>query len=342
MSTQDGKDDMTTPLRNYERHSSYTFNRGDGDFPVPNTLTPLEKLEIDYPENIGTYYLIASAIFMSLNALFVKFSSHLPVYELIFIRAIMTFALSWVYISKFSPDLNIDDRKNKKFILYLSLLGFLVAVTYVYGIFTLDLSEAISVLFTTPMWIGLLSWVVLGQKLKQYEIYCVGVIAFGVLCIMRPDFDDSDDTAEQVAINQSRFHGTIACVIHSFFNACTTLVVRIMNTKVHPLVIMLLSTVINFCISGVNLIFSGWVSPDFGQWINLVIMTVLFFGGQFFLMKGLQKADKTAYSPVILNYLQLPLAYIFDMFILGTMPLVWSLIGTALIIAGCITIVRVR
>mmetsp|Transcript_20812 Transcript_20812/g.18201 ORF Transcript_20812/g.18201 Transcript_20812/m.18201 type:complete len:137 (+) Transcript_20812:168-578(+) len=128
----------------------------------PYRLTWLEKLELKYPGHIGLYYMAASVSFMSLNALFVKLCEELPTFELLFLRAIFTFLLLYIYVSKFRPDLQVDDKKNRNLILALSGIGFVIATFYIYGIDTLQLSEAITVLFTTPMWLGGLSWMVFG------------------------------------------------------------------------------------------------------------------------------------------------------------------------------------
>lgn len=77
-------------------------------------------------------------------------------------RSIFTFILLYFYVSKFKPDIVVDDKKNRLLILVLSGIGFIIAVFYVYGIDTLQLSEAVTVLFTTPMWLGGLSWLVFG------------------------------------------------------------------------------------------------------------------------------------------------------------------------------------
>jgi len=328
----------------FDRHSSVNFRRSEFDLEMvgPVKLTFLEQLEINYPDKIGLYYMIASVTFMSLNALFVKLCSNLPVFELVFLRSIMTFILLYVYVNKFSPNLNIDDKKNKKYILILICTGFFVAVTYIYGIYSLDLSEAVTVSFTTPMWLGLFSWVIFGQDFRPNELYFVALIALGVLCIMRPDFNSSDDTQEQIADNQNRFFGVIACLIHSFFNAGNTMIVKAMTTGLHPIVVMIFGTIINFAFSGIVSLITGWRAPSADEWLHIIIMTFLYFGGQFFLMKSIQKSEKTSNTPVILSYGQLPLAYLFDIVIFGSTPLFWSIIGTIAVMCGSIAIVKLR
>lgn len=336
--------DKNIPLAKLERHSSYNFRRSEFDLEMvgPVKLTFLEELEIKYSEKIGLYYMIASVSFMSLNALFVKLCSNLPVFELVFLRSIMTFILLYVYVNKFSPNLEIDDKKNKKYILILIFTGFFVAVTYVYGIFTLDLAEAVTVSFTTPMWLGLFSWIIFGQEFRPNELYCVALVLVGVLCIMRPDFNSSNDTKEQILENQSRFYGVIACLIHSFFNAGNTMIAKSMTTGLHPIVVMIFGTIINFLFSGLVSLITGWKAPSGDEWIHLIIMTFLYFGGQFFLMKSIQKSDKTSNTPIILSYGQLPLAYFFDILVFGTTPLGWSVIGTVAVMVGSIAIVKIR
>mmetsp|Transcript_20812 Transcript_20812/g.18202 ORF Transcript_20812/g.18202 Transcript_20812/m.18202 type:complete len:97 (+) Transcript_20812:639-929(+) len=96
---------------------------------------------------------------------------------------------------------------------------------------------------------------------------------------MKPDFDESDDTPEQIKANNIRFYGVLACMVHSLCNAASTTVVRAMNTRINPIVVMIIATVFQFVLSILGMIFSGWMWPSGAEWLNIVIMSVLYFGG---------------------------------------------------------------
>lgn len=159
---------------------------------------------------------------------------------------------------------------------------------------------------------------------------------------MKPDFDSSDDTSEVIKANNIRFYGVLACMVHSLCTAGSTTVVKVMHSRIHPIVIMIFATIFQFLLSIIGMIFDGWEWPDSNQWFHLFVMSILYFGGQFFLMKALQNSDRGSSLVVSMNYLQLPLAYVFDIGVFGFSPSISSLFGTGFVIAGCVLIVKYR
>jgi len=57
----------------------------------------------------------------------------------------------------------INDRQNKRLIYWQSIIGFISAACFIYGIKYLPLSEAVALMYTSPIFTGILYAVLLSE-----------------------------------------------------------------------------------------------------------------------------------------------------------------------------------
>ncbi len=78
--------------------------------------------------------MIASAFLMSISALCAKLLYIIPSFELLFFRSFIILILFYYYKKLIDPNLIIKEIRNKQIVLIESLLGFLFAYCYIFGI----------------------------------------------------------------------------------------------------------------------------------------------------------------------------------------------------------------
>lgn len=329
----------STDLR---KASSLSFRQSESilqKYEQQHQLTFFEKLEEKYEGKIGYYYMLVSVLCMSLNALFAKLLDDLPSFEILFFRSIFVIFLLYLHTKLFDPDLEIDDKKNKRIIIILSGLAAAAAAFYLFGITKLPLAAAVVLIYTTPMFTGILSYLILKISIDRWEIAAAICSFIGVVFVVRPDFNTADDLPGETELNRARLIGGISCLIHAILLALTQVVIRSKGPNVNPLTIVVFTNV--FCALGspILMLIQGWSTPGVWYIIGLLFMAVFYFVGQFFLTKSCQHAE-SVFNVSVLNYLQVPFAFVFDVWIVSEKPISYTILGTLLIVASCLFILK--
>ena len=142
---------------------------------------------------------------MCSNAVCVKLLVNIPPFELLFFRSILLLVFLAIYISYFNNQIAINDRKNRRLILFQSLLAFFLGYCYFYGIKNMPLSEAIVIMYTNPMFTGFLAWILVKEYYPLYEKLSALISVVGVILMIRPEFlfgpgDNNDNDKRQYAV----------------------------------------------------------------------------------------------------------------------------------------------
>lgn len=335
---------LQVPLQDDEakRESRYSFHR---------TLEPMEieqitksgiseekptffkNLENRYRSSIAYYYMILSALFMCSNAVCVKLLEEIPPFELLFFRSILLIIFLAIYISHFDRNITINDRKNRKLILTQSLLAFFLGYCYFYGLRHLPLTEAIVVMYTNPMFTGFLAWILIKEYYPFYEKLSALISLIGVIFMFRPDFIFGEEENDE-----GRKYPVLVCLLVSLLLSLNGIFIKLTGKNVHPLTLVLFGVLISTFLSPIAcLIFEGFIGPSLIDCLKIFLMALFNFFGQFFLTKSYQLSEKTI-GITLANYIQMIFAYIFDFLVIKYTPELYSIIGSLLIIFGCVYI----
>ena len=294
----------------------------------------LESIEAKFPDSIGNYYMIISVCLMSLNALSAKLLEEFPTFEILTFRSILMLILLISYIYKIEPSINLNERENRGLILFQSGLLFLAATCYIEGIDQLNLSEAVAILYTTPLFIGILDWLIRGITLNWNELTLVLGGFVGIIIIVNGDSSSN----EEVTYSNGKIWGAILCLIFAGVNGLGSVILKVMPQNIHPLAMVTYSTLVSLILSLIGgLLMEDWYFPNFGELFIFFLMAIFFFLSQFFVIKSIQMVNKSG-NVTILNYLQIVIAIIFDVVFLSAKLKAMSLIGTIIIVGVCILI----
>lgn len=354
MNPFDNQKEIQQGLLRKSRQSSFTWTRGE-DLGLSSSITSntvFGRLERAYPEKIGFYYLLCSILFMSLNAYFTQMADELPVPEITFFRSLFMMVGIYIFISRYHADLDVGDRSHKKIVLILCLIGFPTALSYVYGVVRLQLTDAITIMISTPIFVSIFSWFLFNSGFKKEQLTSIILWLIGVTLVIRPSFSSSStapvpadptttgETTTEVSEtpeDTTRFRGVIACLLNALLTASSSIVVKARNVRIPPIMLMTYGTLINLILSGVLSLFSGFTIPEGSTWLNLIAISFLFFYGQFFLMKSLEHAS-SGVNAALINNIQIVLIYIIQIAFIQEFPSFWSFAGTILVVAACIVL----
>jgi len=266
----------------------------------------------------GVKYILLSGLFFALMNVAVKALSHLPVFEVVFFRALISLLICFVLLKfrRVSPWGN-----NKKILIFRGVFGTFGLCLYFYTIQKIPLATAITLQYMSPLFVVLASWIFLREKveLKQFLFFIVASI--GVV------FVKGFDAQISLALV---FCGLLGALCSGIAYTC----VRKLGSSETPLVIVLYFPLV--CLPLVApLAYHQWEPPKGWDWLILGIIGVTTQMAQIFLTKAFQ-VERAAHI-AIFNYLGIVYAIILG-YILFQETLSWTTcLGIVLILTGVIT-----
>lgn len=290
----------------------------------------------------GALVLVFGLFLFSIQDLIIKyFSGHHSVLQIVFIRCVIA-ALLLFLVMKVLPGKQAFIASRPWLMLARGLLGFLSYLCYYMAIAAMPLAEVVSITFSMPLFVTLLSAFVLGEKvgIHRWSVVVTGFI--GVLLIISPD-GDFDSLSVGLALTAS-----ISYAAH-------TLITKLMSHDNHPLT-MSFNTLIIFSIaSGVlslvvysgrleigsshsSLAFleRGWIVPNTEEWIFLIIIALIAAIGFFCMTKAYCMAEASAISPFEFTYILW--AVVFGIVLWQEIPGPTTYIGIAVLVSSNIYI----
>mgnify|MGYP005993903609 CR=1 FL=1 len=242
----------------------------------------------------GIIYIALCIFLWSLIPVFAKFAqTSLDHYQYLFFSSVISF-LSLLMVSIYNKKTKELFSYSSKTFIALFLLGFLDFIYYLLLYFGYKEANGLEVLviqYTWPIFIVLLSLVLLNESLNKNKIISLilGFIAV-FLVITKGDISSIDFTNIKV----------IAYVIIGSFSFAlfSVLSKKIKVNLSNAITIFFLTAIIYSYIS--MSIFSSFVWPSFQEWIYILINGIFLNGISYlFWIKALQKADASFIAPFI-------------------------------------------
>ena len=136
----------------------------------------------------GALWMLIATFFFALMGTFVKLGGeNFTPTELVFYRS----SISLVFIIGIMSWKNISYSSNYiKLHLSRSVIGFISLLFFFYAINHLPLSTAISLNYTSPLFLGLLMPLILRRKVKKWLFLAVTIGFLGVFFILKPTFEN--------------------------------------------------------------------------------------------------------------------------------------------------------
>ena len=149
----------------------------------------LKKVEELSPlkNTLGLICAMSSCIFFAFSSLFVKLLEELPPQEVVFCRSVLQIIFiipPMIYSEVPVP----GDKRNLPLLCVRGISGTLALCCQFYAIQHLHLADATVVLFSSPIFTGLLAHFLLGEPWGMFDAFATLLCFMGVVLIARPTF----------------------------------------------------------------------------------------------------------------------------------------------------------
>lgn len=266
----------------------------------------------------GAAYILGGVFFIAVMAAFAKFlgETYHPV-ELVFYRSCIVLLIISVYFSV-QNKWNIIKTKRLKSHFGRAVVGTIGIVVGFMALNALPLADATTLNFTTALFVVILSYPLLKEKVGPYKILAVVVGFLGVIIIADPSGD-------------IKVTGISLGLISAFFTALVQIYLRDLGKTEDPLCTVFYFMLFGMIITAIFLPFV-WTGPKLEDLV--FILGLCFAAGlqQFLKARGHALAPVALTSP--LSYTELLWATIFGALFWDILP-TWSvLLGAAIIISS--------
>lgn len=277
----------------------------------------------------GMRYMLFGTFFFSIGSLFVKLAgTRLPAMEILFVRGVIGFVMCWIMLRGTGRDMF---GKRKLMLAARGLLGFGAMFADFYTIVHLPLADALVLLFSHPIAVALLAWLLMGETLSKGALLAILASLAGVTLVCRPGFLFGVGGGPELDAM-----GLLAALVSVFLTSWAILAVRVLAKTERPAVVMLYPPI---AISLLSPIFAdGWVVPTPTEWGVLVGVGLFMNAGQFFMTKGYAIESAARISGV--STLEIVFASMWGMMFLGEIPDGWTIGGGSLIVFGILALGR--
>lgn len=242
----------------------------------------------------------------------------LPSLEVAFFRYLVAFLIA---ASVFSPWRVPSAWRTRRPLLQI-LRGLCLLGSTVFNFMALrhlQLAETMSIAFSAPLMIALLSALVLGERIDLGRWFLIAVGFAGVLVVARPA-SDGFQPAMLLAFTNVACYAVYAIVTRKLAGIDTSGSMLIISAGL-PIVAL------------APWLPSGWVWPQgIGTWTVLVVMGLCGAAGHFLLILAFARAPASVVAPF--TYTQIVWMTLSGWLLFGDVPGLWTLIGAAIVVTS--------
>lgn len=261
--------------------------------------------------------MLASTMFFGLMAVTIRLASaHLPTFEIAFFRNVFGLLVLLPLLYRSGPAV-LRTRQLPRYLLR-STIGIGSMLTGFWAIGHLPLSQAISLSYSTPLFVTIAAVVWLGERVRRRRWAAVIVGFIGVLVIVQPGGDAF--TA-----------GSLVAVLAAVLSSVVAIQIKQLSRIDPPDTIVFYTYVFWVPLSLVPALFV-WEWPQGIAWLWLVGIGLFGTGGQLLWTRALQLGDVSALTPI--SFMQLPLVAVFGYFLFDEQISRWTVLGAAIIFAA--------
>jgi drug/metabolite transporter (DMT)-like permease len=289
------------------------------ELPLPEkkSAAPKAPARADHPFK-GIALILTSTIFLGTSDVTAKYlSATLPSIEITWIRFV-TFAL--IMVPAMVPGSPLFALQTGRLSLHLlrglTILG--SSLFFISGLRFLPIAEASATGFVAPLLVTALSIVFLSEKVGLRRWIATGVGLIGVIIILRPGTG---------AFHPAAFFPLVSALCW----ACTLIITRMMSGTERAITVMAYSSIVGLVMLSA-LVPSVWVAPSWHDIAFGIFIGVASTLGQWIVVLAFRYADASVLAPF--SYTQLLWVSILGFLIFGEVPDVWTVTGTAFIVAS--------
>jgi drug/metabolite transporter (DMT)-like permease len=189
-----------------------------------------------------------------------------------------------------------------------------------FAVTVIPLAQVFALEFTSPIWVILLSPLLLGEKLTQPRVAAAVLGFVGILIVARPD---------PVAISP----GLVAAACSAVFFALTMILTRRLTQTEATLTILFWLTLTQMVLGAIAVLYDGEITlPNANDLPWLILIGVAGLAAHYCITTALSLAPAAVVAPI--DFARLPLIAVLGLWIYGESIDLWVLLGAAFIFAG--------
>lgn len=226
------------------------------------------------------YYMVISAIcFTGINSV-VRFVDHLPVFELVFFRAIGTVICCLLIIRQQKIPIM---GNNKKLLALRGVVGLISLTLFYKALQIMPMASAVSLRYLSPFFAAGFAIYFLKEKMINIQ-WLFYFLAFCGVVLLK----GFDSRISMIAL--------LIILVSAVFSGLVYVIIRKIGDSEHPVVIINYFLCISTIVAGAISIFN-WVQPVGVEWVYLLAMGIFGFVAQYFMTKALQIEEANLITP---------------------------------------------
>lgn len=280
----------------------------------------------------GVLYMLIGALISAVNGALTKIlADDMPALEIVFFRNLIGIALVLYALNHTKATLN-----GGRFYMLIQrgVLGFMAMILFFYTVTTIPLGEAITLNKTSPLFVAILAYYLLGEKLSKRTVFSLLIGFLGIIFIVKPF---------NMNISYEHFLG----ILGGFFAASAYTTIKkikdIYDSRIIVLSFVGVGTVlpaILFLIAphvdmpkALEFLFPVFVIPDtLYIYILIVFMAIISTLSQWLLTKAYSNSNLSIIG--VISYTNIPFSIGFGWMLGDSFPDFYTWMGIGLIILG--------
>jgi len=272
---------------------------------------------------LGFLYMFLSVCTFSIMDLIVKWSGDYPTGQVMFFRGFFGIIPTFFLIPRERIKTFYKTKRPKEHF-FRCIMGLMALVAIFIALRKLPLAIVVSLSFSAPLFITILSIFLLSEKVGIYRWLAVLIGFVGVIIITEPGIEE---------MNYLYLLPIIFCVGMSF----VTITIRKLSSTEPIWLISIFFSIMILIVSLMTIPF-GWVMPNFHDFILLSLVGIMGGSANLFLTQSYKLSEVSLVAP--LKYLSLIFAIIFGYLIWNEVPTTKTLIGASLVVSASLIIFR--
>ena len=267
--------------------------------------------------NKGAQYMLVSSFAFSLMHLCVKALPHIPVFELVFFRSIVSLLISFTSLKQ--KKIYVLGN-NKKVLLARGFFGVTALTLFFITLQNLPLAGAVTIQYLSPIFTAFFAIWILNEKIKNRQWFFFALAFLGVLTLK------GFDISGQISFKYIGIGLVSACFSGLAYNC-----IRLLRNTEHPLVVVFYFPLVATPIMAV-LSYFNWVKPQGIDWVYLILLGIITQIAQIYMTKGIQ-SDRAG-NIMTYKYIGVLFAFGYGYLFFGETYSFMSIFGIFLLLSG--------
>jgi drug/metabolite transporter (DMT)-like permease len=268
-------------------------------------------------------FMVASSVFFGLMAATIRLASHeLHPFEIAFFRNLFGLVFALPLLARHGFGL----LKTTKLPLYFMrcVIGMVSMLCGFWAIVHLPLAQAVSLSYSTPLFVTIGAVLVLGEIVRARRWTAVAVGFIGVLVLVRPG-------AQEFSF------ATMVALLAAAMSASVAISIKFLSRTEPADAIVLYTTLIWVPLSLFPALLF-WTWPGAWSWLWVILAGLLGTCGHMCWTRGLRLGDASALTPI--SFVQLPVVAVLGYFLFDESLDRWTAVGAAIIFGSNFYIAR--